>query len=166
MRQMRDSVWQRRGVSWLWDPNVLAAVCKPAEVVSLRQWMRMRGNWPDSLPSSNGRAVVVAGLDGGLDLLSPHDGETWLGSDVKENILSFQAEYDSDAALIFWLPEGRRRIQVRSASDDVVWQCAAPHSNEKLDFGRLLWGEAREYPQEIWAAGATASAGLFHLRIT
>lgn len=166
MRQMRDSVWQRRGISWLWDPDVLSTVSTPAEVVSLREWVRMRHRWPGELPSSNGNAVVVAGLDGTLDLLAPQDGEVWLGGDIKETILSFQSEYNSDAALIFWLPEGRRRLQIRAASDEVLWQCSAPHSKETLDFGRLLWGEAREYPQELWAAGAAACAGLFHLRIT
>ncbi len=35
-----------------------------------------------------------------------------------------------------------------------------------LDFGRILWGEAREYPQEILLPAASKTAGLFHLRIT
>ncbi len=166
MRQMRDSAWQRRGISWVWEPQVVADLCQPSEVLSLRAWLCMRTQWPDELPSGDGNLAVVAGLDGGLDLLSPTDGEAWLGAEVKETILSFQSEYAGSAALIFWLPEGRRRLQIRSASDEVFWRCAAPHSNEKLDFGRILWGEAREYPQELWPAGATAPVGLFHLRIT
>ena len=35
-----------------------------------------------------------------------------------------------------------------------------------VEFGRILWGEAREYPQEIVMADKGKSAGLFHLRIT
>ncbi|MBF0428529.1 MAG: hypothetical protein HQL94_06365 [Magnetococcales bacterium] len=39
------------------------------------------------------------------------------------------------------------------------------HSDSMLDFGRILWGEAREYPQEILLREGGKSAGLFHLRI-
>jgi hypothetical protein len=138
----------------------------PGEVVSLRQWLRMRGKWDDALPSGNGSAVIVAGLDGGIDLLAPDDAESWLGGEIKETILSFQDFYNSDAALIFWLPEGKRRIQINTATDVVTWQCAAPHSRSRIDFGRLLWGDAGEYPQELMLHGATELAGLFHLRIT
>jgi len=164
MRQLRDSGWQRRGITWLWDPAALSAVAKTTEVVSLRQWLRMKDNWPQDLPSGNGKVLVVAGLDGSLDLLAPTDAEAWLAGPIKETVLSFQDGNDS-AALMFWLPDGRRRIKT-SATDEVSWQCAAPHSNDRLDFGRLLWGEAREYPQELWLAGATGPSGLFHLRIT
>lgn len=33
-------------------------------------------------------------------------------------------------------------------------------------FGRILWGEAKEYPQKIRLRSAAKPAGLFHLRIT
>ncbi|MGD9713928.1 MAG: hypothetical protein AB7V46_18000 [Thermomicrobiales bacterium] len=166
MNQMKDTVWQRRGISWIWDGSALSAASKPAEVVSLRQWLRMRGQWSDELPSGDGSRVVVAGLDGGLDLLAPQDAESWLGGEVKETILSFQAYYDSDAALIFWLPEGKRRLHIHTASDVVTWQCAPPNASLRVDFGRLLWGEAREYPQELLLPNSAEPAGLFHLRIT
>lgn len=35
-----------------------------------------------------------------------------------------------------------------------------------LDFGRILWGEAPEYPQEILLREGGKPVGLFHLRIT
>ena len=124
------------------------------------------GNWSDDLPSNNGNTLVVAGLDAFLDLLSPEDAEAWLANDLKQAILSFQDFYQGDASLVFWLPGGHRRIQIQTASDAVSWLCGAPHGEHHLDFGRLLWGEAREYPQEILLAQGAKSAGLFHLRIT
>ena len=27
MRQTKDTVWQRRGISWIWDATALAQVC-------------------------------------------------------------------------------------------------------------------------------------------
>lgn len=171
MRQLRDSVWQRHGTSWIWDAEALAQVAKASEVWSLRQFLLAVGHWPDDLPSNNvpsnnGGTLVVAGLDGCLDLLAPSDAENWLGTEVKDAILSFQDFYGGDASLIFWLPNGVGRITINLATDAVSWRCAAPHSGQQLDFGRLLWGEAREYPQEILLHDGARPAGLFHLRIT
>lgn len=166
MKQLRDSVWQRRGTSWVWDDEALAKVCAPSEVWSLRQFLLAVAHWPEELPSNKGATVVVAGLDGCLDLLMPADAENWLGADVKHAILSFQDSYGGEAALIFWLPSSVGRIRVNPATDAVAWRCAAPHSDQQLDFGRLLWGEAHEYPQEIVLRDGTKPAGLFHLRIT
>jgi hypothetical protein len=48
----------------------------------------------------------------------------------------------------------------------VSWRCAAPNGDATLDFGRILWGEAHAYPQEILLHEGGKPAGLFHLRIT
>lgn len=166
MKHTLDTVWQRRGVSWVWDEHARNQVCTASEVWSLRRLLLSAGKWPDDLPSNHNNTLVVAGLEGALDFLKPHDAESWLADDLKDAILSFQAYYEGDAALIFWLPGGHGRIKVQAASDAVLWRCGAPHGDSTLDFGRVLWGEAREYPQEILLAQAAKAAGLFHLRIT
>ncbi len=167
MRQVLDTVWQRRGTSWLWDAEALAQVSTASEVWSLRQFVQASGHWPpDDLPSNDSNTLVVAGLDGCLDLLTPADAESWLASAMKDAILSFQAFYDGQAALIFWLPTGAGRITVNPATDAVSWRCAHPSASEHIDFGRVLWGEAHEYPQEILLRDGGKPAGLFHLRIT
>jgi len=166
MKQLRDSVWQRRGPSWIWDAEALTQVCAASEVWSLRQFLLAVEHWPEGLPSNNGATLVVAGLDGCLDLLAPSDAENWLSAEIKDAILSFQDFYSGEASLIFWLPSGAGRITVNSATDAVGWRCAAPSSGQQLDFGRLLWGEAREYPQEVLLHEGAKPAGLFHLRIT
>lgn len=166
MKRLLDSVWQRRGVSWIWDDEALYTVARPSEVLSLRQLLQAGKNWPDDLPSNNGNTLVVAGLDACIDLLSPADAETWLGDDLKEAVLSFQDAYSGEAALVFWLPSGQRRFHIEMATDAVRWRCAAPHSDQQVEFGRLIWGEARDYPQEIILADGAKPSGLFHLRIT
>ncbi len=166
MKQIMDTVWQRRGISWIWDEEARNKVCKANEVWSMRQLLQVVGKWPSELPSNNNNTLVVAGLEGIIDLLTPHNAELWLSDVVKDAILSFQGNFDSDAALIFWLPSSHNRIKIHSATDAVSWRCAAPHSESQLDFGRVLWGEAREYPQEILLHEGSKSAGLFHLRIT
>ncbi|WP_419685626.1 hypothetical protein ACN22W_00030 [Burkholderia theae] len=166
MRQLLDTVWQRRGTSWVWDEEARNQICVASEVWSLRQFLRAAGNWPDALPSNGDQTLVVAGLDGSLDLLMPTDAEAWLGDVVKPAVLSFQDAYAGDAALVFWLPTGHTRIKVQVSTDAVNWLCAPPHGQSQIDFGRILWGEANEYPQEILLRDGGRPAGLFHLRIT
>lgn len=102
MRHLLDTVWQRRGTSWIWDEEARNQVCAASEVWSLRLLLRAVGRWPEDLPSNEGRTLVVAGLEGCLDLLAPGDAETWLGDAIKAAILSFQDAYAGEAALIFW----------------------------------------------------------------
>ena len=45
-------------------------------------------------------------------------------------------------------PAGTTRIKVQAATDEVSWLCHTPHGHQ-IDFGRMLWGQANEYPQEI-----------------
>lgn len=166
MKQLLDSVWQRRGVGWIWDDQALSAITKSTEAFSLRELIRATKNWPDDLPSNNGNTLVVAGLDACLDLLAPAAADSWLGNEVKSAILSFQDEYSGEASLIFWLPKGERRFHTDMATDAIRWRCAAPYSDQNIEFGRILWGEAREYPQEIVTSKGGRPVGLFHLRIT
>ena len=81
MKQLLDTAWQRRGTSWIWDEEARNKVCSASEVWSLRQFLQAAGHWPDDLPSNGNNTLVVAGLEGGLDLLTPEDAETWLGAE-------------------------------------------------------------------------------------
>ena len=166
MRQTLDTVWERRGISWIWDAEALNRVAKAQEVWSLRQFLGAVGKWSEDLPSNNGKTLVVGGLEASIDLLAPAEAERWLADDIKEAVLSFQDFWASDAALVFWLPGATGRIAINPANDAVAWRCAAPHSGSAVDFGRILWGEAHEYPQEIMLRAGARPAGLFHLRIT
>ncbi|MCW5257557.1 hypothetical protein D5038_14650 [Verminephrobacter aporrectodeae subsp. tuberculatae] len=166
MRPLRDPVWQRHGISWIWNAQARNQLCTASEVWSLRQFLQAVEQWPRDLPSKHGNTLVVGGLDGSLDLLTPDDAETWLGEEIKEAILSFQSHYQGETALIFWLPCGQDRIKCHPATDSIEWRCAAPDTDRLLPFGRILWGEANEYPQEIFLRDGSQSAGLFHRRIT
>jgi hypothetical protein len=166
MKQLLDTVWQRHGTSWIWDEEARNQVCVAGEVWSVRRFLQAAGNWPDDLPSNGNNTLVIAGLEGSLDLLTPDDAEAWLGDGVKDAILSFQSYYEGEAALIFWLPSSQGRIKFHPATDSIEWRCAAPYGDSLLAFSRILWGEANEYPQEILLREGSKPAGLFHLRIT
>ena len=64
---------------------------------------------------------------------------------------------------------GKSRLMAalyHAATNAVSWNCAAPRGQRQIDFGRILGGEARDYPQEILLRDSGKPAGLFHLRIT
>ena len=166
MKSLVDSVWQRRGTSWIWDAEALSQVGQASEVWSLRQFLRAAGQWPEDLPSNNGQTLIVAGLEGCLDLLQPEDAEQWLADSIKSAILSFQDFWGGDGSLVFWLPGASGRIIINPATDAVSWRCAAPYSEQLLDLGRILWGEARDYPKEILLREGAKAVGLYHARIT
>lgn len=164
MKQLHDPVWQRRGMSWLWDAQARNHICAAEEIWSLRRFLQADGHWPDDLPSNNNCALVVGGLDGCLDLLIPEDAENCLDAVIKPAVLSFQDYYQGEAALVFWLPDAYRRFEI-TITDEVFWLCHTPHDH-KLDFGRTLWGQTNEYPQEIILSASGKPVGLYHARIT
>jgi hypothetical protein len=166
MRQTLDIAWHSRGTTWLWDEAALPALGPVADAWSLRRWLRTVGQWPNDLPGAGGQVVLVAGLDMALDAQPAADAETWLRDVLKPAVLSFQAAYDGGGALVFWLPTGRNRMKVNSATDAVTWACGGADHGKALDFGRILWGAAGDYPQQLLLQPGGAPAGLFHARIT
>ena len=55
MKQLLDTVWQRRGTSWIWDEEARNQVCVASEVWSLRQFLQAVGAEDD--PASGGRQM-------------------------------------------------------------------------------------------------------------
>jgi hypothetical protein len=144
MQLLKDQSWTRRGFSLLWDGETLANLAAPSEVVSIRVFFEMARKWPEDLPSNKSSTLIVAGLEGCLDTLTPEDAETWLERDLKPAILSFQYEYQSEASLILWIPSGRDRINMNLPTECYSWRCAQPYRNQDLPIGRLLWGGAEK----------------------
>ena len=60
MKILQGDVWKRRGVSLLWGGESLSVLAQPQDVVSIRQFFALVGQWPDDLPCNNGNTLVVA----------------------------------------------------------------------------------------------------------
>ena len=173
MNLQRGSGWMRRGLSLLWDVATLFRVVPPAAVVSLRAFFAMARSWPDELPGAGGDALVVAGVEGCLDALGAEDGSTWLETDLKPAILEFQDEYQGQAALILWLPSGRRRVGMAPATEEYFWKYATAKTAPTLPIGRCLWAGADSDAARIIVSDASdpdidgaAWVGLYHPRIS
>lgn len=168
-----DDAWMRRGFTILWGLKTLAHVVQPSQVVSVRQFFAMANAWPEELPASGGDALVVAGFEGCLDVLSGQDAEQWIENDLKEVILSFQDEYQGQAGLIFWVPSGGKRISMTGASEEYYWKHGECESSRGLHIGRLLWSGAENEVERLLDSedsGADydgkAWVGLHHPRIS
>ncbi len=144
--QLLDTVWQRRGTSWVWHEKVGNQVCANGEAWSLCQFVQAAGHWPDGLPSNDTNTPVVAGLEGCLDLLTPEAVARSLGEAVKNVGLSFHSYYEKAAPLIFRLPSSLGWLKVHRATEPVEWRCATPHSAHLLAVGRWTWRSQGDYP--------------------
>ena len=171
MSTISDTIWQRRGFTLLWGADALAQVAPPEEVVTMREFLNTR-QWPERLPSVKGGAMLVVGLEGCLDMLTPADAEEWLKRDLRDHLLKFQGHYNSETALIFWLPDGKQRVR-KTPNEEYQWICAPPHSTERISIGRCLWSGAESdakriiNDQQVPAdPDGFAWIGLYHPRIS
>ncbi len=173
MKILHGDVWKRRGVSLLWGGETLSALTPPQSVLTIRQFFALVNSWPDQLPCNNGDTLVVAGLEGCVDLLEPAEAEAWLKSELLPAILAFQDEYGVEAALVFWMPTGKNRVKMNRATEAYSWVCSAPHSNQHIDLGRILWAGAEADVGRIIDPGCTNTdpdgpgwIGLHHPRLS
>jgi len=168
MKVLENNTWTRRGCSLVWDAKALMSCAKPSEVVSLREFIAMSRNWPVDLPSNDGDALVVAGVEGCIDVLDDASAQTWVERDLRQVIFEFQDEYQNDAALLFWLPSGRTRMHYALASGEYSWTSI---TGERLPLGRLLWAGAQSDAYRIdnahnGAHNVEDAAGMYHPRIS
>jgi hypothetical protein len=140
MQVMSDQSWFHRGLSLLWGPEALSRIASPDQVISLRQLYALSHAWPEELSAANGNAVVVAGADGCLDALSPDDATRWLGEDLRRIVIAFQDRYENQAALILWLPDGRRRIAMPRATEQYEWHCSGSYVGKSVPLSGLWAG--------------------------
>lgn len=164
--------WARRGLSLLWDSQTLAGLVSPENVLSLREFFAMENKWPEELYAADGKAIVVAGLDGLLDVLDAASAAHWIESDLHEIIQSFQDHFYGEVGLIFWLPSGRERMDMNPATERYFWK-HRPSGPEGLPLGRLLFSGAEAEVERIIASQERGVdpdgkewVGLHHPRIS
>jgi hypothetical protein len=173
MQVVSDLSWSRRGLSILWGAEALQRIATPSTVLSLRESFALSTHWPEELPSANGNALVVVGVDGCLDALHPEDAARWLEIDFRNLMLSFQDHYENQAAIVLWLPNGRRRIAMPRATEEYGWNCTGAFGGSVIPLGRCLWAGADSDVRRILDSNVTnqdpdgpAWIGLNHPRIS
>jgi hypothetical protein len=169
---LTDDVWKRRGVSLLWDAENLATVCRPTEVVSLRQFLQLHRAQAaedayEPLLVNDGQTMVVAGLEAAIDALEPEAAEAWLCEVVYPAILEFQQTIGStEGALVLWLADARR-LRHESSDDTHYWYCATAYQGRELPLSRCLFNGAHTDRQYIRAVrNRPEHAGLYMQRVS
>ena len=170
---LHDNNWMHGGISLLWDSEALNRLCPANAVRSLREFLQLaQAGWPeDALKLIKRRALVVAGLEAGLDTLPPEQDMEWFEKTVYPAILDFQEEVADggrEAALIFWLADGKR-ISHKASENTYHWCCSGEHRRESIPIGRCIWNGAEGSVRRIVTLDAEKKemwAGLFLQRIS
>jgi hypothetical protein len=166
-----DDIWNRRGISLLWDASALTGLCDPEQIISLRQFLQLhKAGWQEpDLPFIRDKTVVVAGLEGCLDAMPPPETEAWLEQVVYRAMYSYQqnvADGGSEAALIFWIVEPKR-IRYEVGEGTHLWHCDGHRRGQTLTLSRCLFnGAQNDLRWIVGPKGVEHPVGLFHPRIS
>ena len=163
-----NDLWQRRGISLLWDAESLNGFCKPNQILSIRQFRCLYEDaWrevDDYLV--NDSALVVAGLESCIDSLDPEKATEWLKANIYREMIDYQKEVargGTEAALILWIAD-QRRLEYNVSESAWTWHCAGEHKNEQIPFGHCIYNGSQKDVQEIQTKEGSV-LGLYHQRI-
>ena len=162
---LHDTVWQRKGVSVLWDNKSLTELVKDNRAISLREFFSFyEQGWPDeNIPFINDDLLLVAGLDAALDTLSAADAEEWLTKDVYKIIYEFQSWAEGQYALVLWMSK-EDRWKEHLEDNRFTWICDARDRGKEIEIGSGIWNGAQQSVRRIEVEGR--KVGLYLDRIS
>jgi hypothetical protein len=160
-----DDVWQRKGISVIWDNPVLAKLVKDNRAISLREFFSYYENsWPDDdMPFINNDLLLVAGLDAALDTLEAQNAEEWVTQEVYKRIYDFQNWAEGQYALVFWMSK-QDRWKEHLENNRYTWLCDGKDRGKEIELGSGIWNGAQLSLQKIESDGRWI--GLFLDRIS
>ena len=147
---LKDSVWQRKGISVLWDNPTLTELVDGNRAISLREFFSYcQQGWPDEImPFINDDMLLVAGLDAALDTLSAEDAEQWVTTKVYECIYDFQQMAQGQYALVFWMSQ-KERWKEHVENNHHTWICDGKDKGKEIELGSGIWNGAQQSVRPI-----------------
>lgn len=160
-----DDVWQRKGISVIWDNPVLAKLVKDNRAISLREFFSYyEKSWPDDdMPFINNDLLLVAGLDAALDTLEAQNAEEWVTQEVYKRIYDFQNWAEGQYALVFWMSK-QDRWKEHLENNRYTWLCDGKDRGKEIELGSGIWNGAQLSVRRIESDGRWI--GLFLDRIS
>lgn len=163
-----DDLWKRRGISLIWDADALNSLCKPSQVISLRQFRTLHSSGWNDVDSLmvNEESLVVAGLESCIDYLPPAQASQWLQENIYREMVSYQREVaggGTEASLIFWIVEDKR-LKFQVSDDAWFWHCGGEYKKETIPIGKCLFNGSQNDLKEIQDKDGN-KLGLYHPRI-
>ena len=111
MKILQGDVWKRRGVALLWGAAALSERRATAEVLSIREFFALAGNWPEDLPSNGGEHAGRRWPRGVHRPAGARGRRDMAGGGVAASDPRFPGRIRGEAALVFWLPTGAPRAR-------------------------------------------------------
>lgn len=139
-----DDVWQRKGISVIWDNPVLAKLVKDNRAISLREFFSyFEDGWPDDkMLFINNELLLVAGLDAALDTLVAQHAEEWVTQEVYKRIYDFQNWAEGQYALVFWMSK-QERWRENLENNRYTWLCDGKDRGKEIELGSGIWNGAQ-----------------------
>lgn len=170
---LETNVWKLRGNAILWAPECLTGWCSPAQVTTVRDFLRLYdAKWAGTEARLvGGRALIVAGLEACIDAIPPSEAQRWLEERFYQATIGFQREVaqgGTEAALVFWFAK-ENRFEYALAQDAYQWHVSREYGTATLPLLRLLWNGSAAEAQEIRALMPDRSrrkVGLYLQRIS
>ena len=147
---LHDDVWQRKGISVIWDNEMLAKLVKDNRAVSLREFfLYYEDDWPDDdMPFINNDLLLVAGLDAALDTLEAQSAEEWVTQEVYEKIYDFQSWAQGQYALVLWM-SNQNRWKEHVEDNTYTWLCDGRDRGKEIELGSGIWNGAQRSVRRI-----------------
>ena len=170
---LHDDIWNRRGISLLWDADSLSGICTPQQVVSLGRFLRLHTlGWPEQqVALVNDKILVVAGLESAIDALPPEEACEWLEKVVYNALTGFQREVaggGSEAAIVLWFTDSRR-FEYRTSDDTYYWHCTTEYKGQQIPISKCLFNGGQADARRIHVVDSEKLehwVGLFHPRVS
>ena len=144
-----DNVWQRKGVSVIWDNVVLSELLESNKAMSLREFfVCYENNWENEMPLIDDKMILVAGLDAAIDAMESSEAEEWVTREVYKRIYEFQNWAEGQYALIFWM-SNKERWKERIDSSRYTWVCDGKDRGKEIELGSGIWNGAQKSVRKI-----------------
>ena len=162
MKRMGNTSWKRRGSSVIYGKSLLTPFVASSSMISLREALSWRGNWPDE-PPGDVDTILVAGLEACLDTMEANEAYDFLRQTVRPLIIAFQNRWDR-RGLIFGFNCSSRKFEI-DAQEQVIF--IGVKANTRIRLSNGLWnGAASDELYEISDApisGKRYEVGGFHV---
>lgn len=147
---LTDNVWQRKGVSIIWDNIALSELLEKHCAISLREFFILYDkNWAEEdMEFIDDSMLLVAGLDAAIDAMEASEAEEWVIREVYKRIYEFQNWAEGQYALIFWMSNKNRWIEHIDTSC-YTWLCDGKDRGKEIELGSGIWNGAQNSVRKI-----------------
>lgn len=122
MDTITNTVWQRKGSSFIFDQKSLGPLISDGAVISLRQAL----SWYRGLPAAppvTGRTILVSGLETVIETRQPQEAEDFLCRRIRPLLIHLQNHW-TDCGVVFGFTSHPKTFEETSFDEEVFFRAA------------------------------------------